>query len=198
MRGCREQLEAFKGLRQRQGKAARAEHPGFRGQSCPLPPQGMSPEALAGSRGGSQGGHYQRREPRQLVGMGPVTQASVPRGDGHLSNWRLPGICPKNNGSCRYRIGPTEVENALAEHPAVAESAVVSSPDPARGEVRKTRKVSDWLGVPGKAGGKGNLISPGRRTCAMRSPEGAVGLSPARSGAAGHSMTAGLLFHFYS
>ncbi|XP_048188690.1 acyl-coenzyme A synthetase ACSM1, mitochondrial-like isoform X2 [Perognathus longimembris pacificus] len=37
-----------------------------------------------------------------------------------------------------YRIGPSEVENALAEHPAVAESAVVSSPDPRRGEVRRT------------------------------------------------------------
>ncbi|XP_039081213.1 acyl-coenzyme A synthetase ACSM1, mitochondrial-like isoform X1 [Hyaena hyaena] len=36
-----------------------------------------------------------------------------------------------------YRIGPTEVENALAEHPAVAESAVVSSPDPIRREVVK-------------------------------------------------------------
>ncbi|XP_076997846.1 acyl-coenzyme A synthetase ACSM1, mitochondrial isoform X2 [Tamandua tetradactyla] len=36
-----------------------------------------------------------------------------------------------------YRIGPAEVENALAEHPAVAESAVVSSPDPVRGEVVK-------------------------------------------------------------
>ena len=36
-----------------------------------------------------------------------------------------------------YRIGPSEVENALAEHPAVAESAVVSSPDPIRGEVVK-------------------------------------------------------------
>lgn len=36
-----------------------------------------------------------------------------------------------------YRIGPTEVENALAEHPAVAESAVVSSPDLNRGEVVK-------------------------------------------------------------
>ncbi|XP_036268815.1 acyl-coenzyme A synthetase ACSM1, mitochondrial isoform X1 [Pipistrellus kuhlii] len=36
-----------------------------------------------------------------------------------------------------YRIGPTEVENALAEHPAVAESAVVSSPDPIRGQVVK-------------------------------------------------------------
>ncbi|XP_070340818.1 acyl-coenzyme A synthetase ACSM5, mitochondrial isoform X1 [Equus asinus] len=36
-----------------------------------------------------------------------------------------------------YRIGPVEVESALAEHPAVLESAVVSSPDPIRGEVVK-------------------------------------------------------------
>ncbi|XP_036597561.1 acyl-coenzyme A synthetase ACSM1, mitochondrial-like [Trichosurus vulpecula] len=36
-----------------------------------------------------------------------------------------------------YRIGPSEVENALAEHPAVAESAVIGSPDPVRGEVVK-------------------------------------------------------------
>uniref|UniRef100_A0A8C1VZ75 medium-chain acyl-CoA ligase n=1 Tax=Cyprinus carpio TaxID=7962 RepID=A0A8C1VZ75_CYPCA len=39
--------------------------------------------------------------------------------------------------SAGYRIGPFEVENALIEHPAVAESAVVSSPDPVRGEVVK-------------------------------------------------------------
>ena len=32
-----------------------------------------------------------------------------------------------------YRIGPFEVESALIEHPAVAESAVVSSPDETRG-----------------------------------------------------------------
>ncbi len=36
-----------------------------------------------------------------------------------------------------YRIGPFEVESALIEHPAVAESAVVSSPDNTRGEVVK-------------------------------------------------------------
>ncbi|XP_014677332.1 PREDICTED: acyl-coenzyme A synthetase ACSM3, mitochondrial-like [Priapulus caudatus] len=36
-----------------------------------------------------------------------------------------------------YRIGPFEVESALIEHPAVAESAVISSPDPVRGEVVK-------------------------------------------------------------
>lgn len=36
-----------------------------------------------------------------------------------------------------YRIGPSEVETALAEHPAVAESVVVGSPDQRRGEVVK-------------------------------------------------------------
>ena len=36
-----------------------------------------------------------------------------------------------------YRIGPFEVESALIEHPAVAESAVVSSPDETRGGVVK-------------------------------------------------------------
>lgn len=39
--------------------------------------------------------------------------------------------------SAGYRIGPFEVESALLEHPAVAESAVVSSPDPIRGGVVK-------------------------------------------------------------
>lgn len=39
--------------------------------------------------------------------------------------------------SAGYRIGPFEVESALIQHPAVAESAVVASPDPERGEVVK-------------------------------------------------------------
>ncbi|XP_013806332.1 acyl-coenzyme A synthetase ACSM4, mitochondrial-like [Apteryx mantelli] len=39
--------------------------------------------------------------------------------------------------SSGYRIGPFEVESALIQHPAVSESAVVSSPDPIRGEVVK-------------------------------------------------------------
>uniref|UniRef100_A0A671P8Z0 medium-chain acyl-CoA ligase n=1 Tax=Sinocyclocheilus anshuiensis TaxID=1608454 RepID=A0A671P8Z0_9TELE len=45
--------------------------------------------------------------------------------------------------SAGYRIGPFEVENALIEHPAVAESAVVSSPDPVRGDVAQC-----FLGLP--------------------------------------------------
>jgi len=39
--------------------------------------------------------------------------------------------------SSGYRIGPFEVESALIEHPSVAESAVVSSPDERRGEIVK-------------------------------------------------------------
>jgi acetyl-CoA synthetase len=37
--------------------------------------------------------------------------------------------------SAGYRIGPFEVESALVEHPAVAEAAVVASPDDERGAV---------------------------------------------------------------
>jgi acyl-coenzyme A synthetase/AMP-(fatty) acid ligase len=39
--------------------------------------------------------------------------------------------------SAGYRIGPLEVENALAEHPAVQICAVVGSPDQERGEIVK-------------------------------------------------------------
>lgn len=39
--------------------------------------------------------------------------------------------------SSGYRISPFEVESALIEHPAVAESAVVAKPDPMRGEIVK-------------------------------------------------------------
>ena len=39
--------------------------------------------------------------------------------------------------SSGYRIGPQEVENALIEHPAVQESAVIGVSDKARGEIVK-------------------------------------------------------------
>ncbi len=39
--------------------------------------------------------------------------------------------------SAGYRISPFEVESALQEHPAVAESAVVGKPDELRGEIVK-------------------------------------------------------------
>ena len=36
-----------------------------------------------------------------------------------------------------YRIGPSEIENCLVKHPAVANAAVVPSPDPTRGNIVK-------------------------------------------------------------
>jgi acetyl-CoA synthetase len=36
-----------------------------------------------------------------------------------------------------YRIGPSEIENCLVKHPAVANAAVVPSPDETRGNVIK-------------------------------------------------------------
>jgi acetyl-CoA synthetase len=39
--------------------------------------------------------------------------------------------------SASYRIGPSEIENCLVRHPAVANAAVVPSPDEVRGNVVK-------------------------------------------------------------
>ena len=53
--------------------------------------------------------------------------------------------------SAGYRIGPFEVESALLEHEAVAESAVVSSPDKVRGEIVKAFVVLTDGWEPGGA-----------------------------------------------
>ncbi len=50
-------------------------------------------------------------------------------------------VCPKlykpSLFKAHHRIGPFEVESTLKLHSAVAECAVISSPDPTRGEVVK-------------------------------------------------------------
>ncbi|MCU0896494.1 MAG: AMP-binding protein [Burkholderiales bacterium] len=50
-----------------------------------------------------------------------------------------------------YRIGPSEIENCLVKHPAVANAAVVPSPDPERGAVVKAFIVLTPGHAPGAA-----------------------------------------------
>jgi acyl-coenzyme A synthetase/AMP-(fatty) acid ligase len=54
-------------------------------------------------------------------------------------------------GSAGYRIGPAEVEEALMRHPAVAEAAVVGSPDAMRGQIVKAF-IELAEGLPGSEG----------------------------------------------
>ncbi|HEX3208087.1 MAG TPA: AMP-binding protein, partial [Geminicoccaceae bacterium] len=51
--------------------------------------------------------------------------------------------------SAGYRIGPSEVEDCLAKHPAVALSAVIGVPDPIRGEAIKAFIVPKPGHAPG-------------------------------------------------
>ena len=46
-----------------------------------------------------------------------------------------------NTSSAGYRIGPSEIENCLVKHPAVANAAVVPKPDPERGALVKAYVV---------------------------------------------------------
>lgn len=105
-----------------------------------------------------------RVRPQRPVGLfreywkEPDRTASVYRGDWYLTGDRayrdedgyfwFVGRSDDVILTSGYRIGPFEVESALIEHPAVAESAVVSSPDETRGEVVKAFVIL----VPGYAG----------------------------------------------
>ena len=64
-----------------------------------------------------------------------------------------------------YRIGPSEIENCLVRHPAVANAAVVPSPDETRGNVVKAFIVL----AAGHAPSRGARGRHPRSTCAASS-----------------------------
>ncbi|PGH07549.1 hypothetical protein AJ79_06219 [Helicocarpus griseus UAMH5409] len=84
--------------------------------------------------------------------LSPEGKITLPQRKGNTRSWYLTGdkAYKDEDGylwfvgrsddvikSSGYRIGPFEVESVLKKHPAVAESAVVASPDPQRVEVVK-------------------------------------------------------------
>lgn len=103
-------------------------------------------EAAAGQPGQIA---FDRHDPGLMLGYWDDEQWTLPA---HHGDWYLTGDSGYRDedgnvffvgreddiiSSGGYRIGPTEVENALMAHPAVAECAVVASPDTLRGEVVK-------------------------------------------------------------
>ncbi|XP_061455753.1 acyl-coenzyme A synthetase ACSM3, mitochondrial-like isoform X2 [Rhineura floridana] len=127
--------------------------PGFIG--TPAPPFDVQIIDEHGNRlpPGEEGDIAVKIKPQRPLGLfsgyvnDPEKTASTERGDFFITGDR--GIMDEEGYmrfvaraddiilSSGYRIGPNEVENALMQHPAVAESAVVSSPDPIRGEIVK-------------------------------------------------------------
>ncbi len=93
--------------------------------------------ALRGDAPGLFAGYWNAPEETAAVYRGEwyVTgDRAVRDGDGYF--W-FTGRADDVILSAAYRIGPFEVESALLEHAAVAESAVVGKPDPDRGQIVK-------------------------------------------------------------
>jgi acyl-coenzyme A synthetase/AMP-(fatty) acid ligase len=114
-----------------------------------LPPGEEGDVALRGRPPCLFAGYYRAPEETAACFRGDwyVTGDRATRdGDGYL--W-FTGRADDVILSAAYRIGPFEVESALLEHPAVAESAVVGKPDPDRGQIVKAFVVLR----PGRDGG---------------------------------------------
>jgi acyl-coenzyme A synthetase/AMP-(fatty) acid ligase len=93
--------------------------------------------ALRGDAPGLFAGYWNQPDETAAVYRGEwyVTgDRAVRDDDGYL--W-FTGRADDVINSAAYRIGPFEVESALLEHAAVAESAVVGKPDPDRGQIVK-------------------------------------------------------------
>ncbi|XP_053132726.1 acyl-coenzyme A synthetase ACSM3, mitochondrial-like [Hemicordylus capensis] len=127
--------------------------PGSMGKACPGYDVQIIDEAANILPPGTEGEIAIRVKPRRPLGLfshyidNPEKTAAVERGSFYVTGdkgmmdqegyiWFVARADDIINSS-GYRIGPFEVESALLDHPAVAEAAAVSSPDPLRGEVVK-------------------------------------------------------------
>lgn len=107
------------------------------GEGRELPPGEEGDVALAGRPPTLFAGYWEQPDETERVFRGDwyVTGDRASRDeDGYL--W-FAGRADDVILSAAYRIGPFEVESALLEHPAVAESAVIGKPDPDRGQIVK-------------------------------------------------------------
>ena len=100
---------------------------------------------LGAARQGRYGGVAQRAvgHPADVEEAGRVVRLAAGAGavrdaDGYL--W-YQGRADDVFKAAGYRIGPSEVENCLVKHPAVANAAVVPKPDPERGALVKAYVV---------------------------------------------------------
>ena len=119
---------------------------GFDGEECPPGEEGDI--ALRGDAPALFAGYWNAPEETAAVYRGDwyVTgDRAVRDEDGYL--W-FTGRADDVILSAAYRIGPFEVESALLEHVAVAESAVVGKPDADRGQIVKAFVVLR----PGRSG----------------------------------------------
>ena len=131
----------------------RPVRPGSMGHPAPGYEVALLDEHLQEVGIGHEGEIAIRVTPRRPLGLlreywkNPAENAAHFRGD-----WYLTGDCARRDDdgyfwfigrrddvikSSGYRIGPSEVEEALLEHPAVLEAAVVGKPDALRGQIVK-------------------------------------------------------------
>jgi acetyl-CoA synthetase/medium-chain acyl-CoA synthetase len=129
------------------------ERPGSMGKPAPGFDVRVIDESGEEQPPGREGDIAVRVAPRRPLGLfkeywkDPERTAAVYRGDWYLTGDRafrdedgflwFVGRADDVILSAGYRIGPFEVESALLEHEAVAESAVVATPDELRGELVK-------------------------------------------------------------
>jgi acyl-coenzyme A synthetase/AMP-(fatty) acid ligase len=127
--------------------------PGSMGKPSPGFVVGVIDEEGREVPAGAEGDIAVKLTPQRPVGLfkeywrNPEATASCRRGDWYVTGDRavrdedgylwFVGRADDVIISAGYRIGPFEVESALVEHPAVAEAAVVASPDPIRGDIVK-------------------------------------------------------------